>query len=506
MLAAPDNGDEDRYSNRIGADHRGLPHDARGEVDPAAWNALTKALASRSSADFEAIPLGGTRRLVGPLTTLASNLLGLQPRQFAAPPAPALASAARAAEAVEITWQALLRDVPFAEYRNDTRHSGLLTAVDELNRLHEFYGPRSGGQVTPESLFRGSVLYRDLADSSGKGGRWAVPPGTLDGPYVSQFFYRDIPFGAQSLAARIRTYAPTNEFLTNPTEWLHVQNGHAPRGRIAHDPLPRFVATGRDLGSYAHGAQGFRSAATQLLFTPASAGGLYPAAQPPLALNDPYRRLTRLAASSGAFSGPYAQSLVELGTSLGIRVAYHHKWWTARVLRPEAFAGLVQQRLANQAADYPIHEAYLGSRALERSRATHGSFLLGQLYPEGAPLHGSYPGGAAIAAAVTATLLKAFIDEAREWPDPVQPDPQDPTRLVTWKGPKLTLGGELNKFALNYASGRSWAGIHWRSDAAAAFALGEEVAIALLREQQESFAEPFEGFALTRFDGTQVTL
>ncbi len=47
---------------------------------------------------------------------------------------------------------------------------------------------------------------------------------------------------------------------------------------------------------------------------------------------------------------------------------------------------------------------------------------------------------------------------------------------------------------------------HWRSDAAAAFALGEDVAIALLREQQESFAEPFEGFALTRFDGTRVTL
>lgn len=66
--------------------------------------------------------------------------------------------------------------------------------------------------------------------------------------------------------------------------------------------------------------------------------------------------------------------------------------------------------------------------------------------------------------------------------------------------------GELNKFALNYASGRSWVGIHRRSDAAAAFALGEEMATALLEEQQESFAEPFEGFASTRFDGTRVTL
>jgi hypothetical protein len=62
----------------------------------------------------------------------------------------------------------------------------------------------------------------------------------------------------------------------------------------------------------------------------------------------------------------------------------------------------------------------------------------------------------------------------------VQPDPLDPTRLVPYSGPPLTVGGELNKLAVNFGFGRNWAGIHWRSDAAASMALGEEVAIGLL--------------------------
>jgi hypothetical protein len=39
----------------------------------------------------------------------------------------------------------------------------------------------------------------------------------------------------------------------------------------------------------------------------------------------------------------------------------------------------------------------------------------------------------------------------------------------------LTVGGEINKFALNYTFGRSLAGIHWCSDIAAGLALGEEL-------------------------------
>lgn len=50
------------------------------------------------------------------------------------------------------------------------------------------------------------------------------------------------------------------------------------------------------------------------------------------------------------------------------------------------------------------------------------------------------------------------------------------------------------------------AGIHWRTDAAASLALGEQVAISLLRDERRTFREPFEGFTFTRFDGTRITV
>ena len=103
-------------------------------------------------------------------------------------------------------------------------------------------------------------------------------------------------------------------------------------------------------------------------------------------------------------------------------------------------------------------------------------------------------------------MLKAFFDESRVIADPVQPDPSDPTRLVPYSGPPLTVGGELNKLAMNFAMGRNWTGIHWWSDAAASMAIGEEVAIALLRDERMTVREPFEGFSLTRFDGRRVTV
>jgi hypothetical protein len=68
------------------------------------------------------------------------------------------------------------------------------------------------------------------------------------------------------------------------------------------------------------------------------------------------------------------------------------------------------------------------------------------------------------------------------------------------------VGGELNKLALNYGAGRDWAGIHWRSDLAAAMALGEAVAIGLLRDERAALREAFDGFSFTRFDGTRVTV
>ena len=102
-------------------------------------------------------------------------------------------------------------------------------------------------------------------------------------------------------------------------------------------------------------------------------------------------------------------------------------------------------------------------------------------------------------------MLKAFFDEAYLVPNPVVPTP-DGLALRFYDGPPLAIGGELDKLAWNIIMGRNFAGIHWRSDAAAGLELGERVAIAVLREMKLTGNELFAGFNLRRFDGRRVTV
>ena len=507
ILPHPTNGDESRYANRIGSDTRGLPHDQRGEVDAAAYDAALKAYRSGDPADFEAIPLGGKRKQLNPIGTLAVSLSGLNATQFAIPPAPRLDSATRAGEAVEVYWKSLLRDVPLSEFHSETGNKDVLAAVEEINKLSSFNGPRAGERVTPETLFRGTALYLDRSDPTGRTGRYVTPPGTLVGPYVSQFLLKDAPYGSQYIPARIRTASKDSEFLTTYDEWLTVQNGGVSGRSTKFDPQARFIATGRDLAEYSHSNSATFWVAALLLGIPADPNDAsYGGFGTPLARSNPYLKSGTQTGASATFALPYIQGLLPRTLSLAIRVAYWHKFFVHRGLRPEAYGGLIHHRVANKVDEYPLHGEVLNSQALARSFSKNGTYLLSQVFPEGAPIHSSYPGGAAQAAAATVTILKAFFDEDAVIANPVQPDPNDPTRTVPYSGAPLTVGGELNKLAWNYGVGRDWAGIHWRSDFSAALPLGEDVAISILGDERLTYREPFNGFSFTRFDGTKVAV
>jgi hypothetical protein len=67
------------------------------------------------------------------------------------------------------------------------------------------------------------------------------------------------------------------------------------------------------------------------------------------------------------------------------------------------------------------------------------------------------------------------------------------------------VGGELNKVAANIASGRNFAGIHWRTDFTEGVKLGEAIALGILQEQAATYAEQAH-FSLTKFDGTTITV
>ena len=63
------------------------------------------------------------------------------------------------------------------------------------------------------------------------------------------------------------------------------------------------------------------------------------------------------------------------------------------------------------------------------------------------------------------------------------------------------------KPALKIGQARNFAGIHWRSDAEWGMRLGEAVALSVLRDQNNNYVgENFEGFIITKFDGTTVTV
>jgi hypothetical protein len=490
----PTNGDEERYSNKIGSDSRGLPHNRLGEVNLEAYNSLTKALRTQNPNDYENIILGGSRKLVNPQGPLAISLEGINAAQIAVPAPPALASAERAAEAVELYWQALLRDVPLSKFQDNTDNPKVLAAVEDLNKLSAFRGAKQNGRVTPQTLFRGSVNYVNLY-AAGTTTKYVIPPGVLDGPYISQFLLQTIPWGTQSVSPLIRTALPGNDFLLDFQEWLTIQNGGSSGKSITYDPKNRYIVTVRDLGEYAHiGGPTYLGASLILnsIGTPLNPG-------------NPYVRSKTQIGSNATFALGYLQALLNLGSSRVIRASYWQKYYVHRILRPEAYGGLVYNNIVNK-TQYPINSEVLNSKALAQTFSTFGTYLLPQAYPEAAPTHSSYTGGAAATAGVNVTLLKAFFDENFVIPNPVVPDPNDPTKVISYSGPPLTVGGELNKLATNYAIGRGHGGIHWRSDGSAALALGEEVAISLLRDERLGYNEIFNGFTFTKFDGSKVTV
>jgi hypothetical protein len=158
------------YANRIGSYTKALPHNSFGEVTPAAYSALIKALSTGDPADFENVPLGGVVKQADPQAAFAFGLEGADSHCLGVIAAPSFSSAEAAAEMVELYWQALSRDVPFANFYNDP----LINAASlELSTLSDFRGPCTGGQVTIETLFRGNT------------------PGDLTGPYISQFLWKD---------------------------------------------------------------------------------------------------------------------------------------------------------------------------------------------------------------------------------------------------------------------------------------------------------------------------
>jgi PAP2 superfamily len=471
---SPTNGDEAAYPTPIASFTKGLPHNALGEGDRTAYAALRAALTSGQATAFEALPLGGQVPLVNPQAAYAFALEGLDPHHVVVPAPPAFWSAEMAAEMVELYWQALTRDVPFAAYET---HPLIQEATADLSRCSAFRGPRANGRVTPATLFRGPT------------------PGDLTGPYLSQFLWLDVPSGMMTLVQRGRVPIAGDDYMTAYPDWLAIQRGMPPARPNVLDATPRYLRHGRDLSTYVHKDftyQAFLNAGLILL-----------AMRAPFQATNPYRH-SRTQSGFVTFGAPHVLDLVGRVANAALKATWCQKWLMHRRLRPEEFAGRVHQTLTG-AVRYPIHTDVLNAVAPSTLFHTTGTYLLPMAYPEGCPLHPAYPAGHAAIAGACATVLKAFFQTSFVISNPVEAS-ADGLALLPYRGPDLTVGGELNKLASNIALGRDTAGVHWRSDGIEGIKLGEAVAIGILRDMRATYHEDFQGFSLTTFDGTTLTI
>jgi membrane-associated phospholipid phosphatase len=491
---AVDNGDEARYSNRIGNYSKGLPHNDLGEADPYAYDLFTQAMHSGTQTALDQIPMGNpdpsTRlKLVNPCSGIAFDLQGADSHHMAMPPAPALASAQAGGEMVEAYWQALARDVPFSRYDS---HATTQAAAADLSKLSDFRGPKVNGQVTTGTLFRGFTA------------------GDLVGPYVSQFLLKPVPFGVQWVEQRIRTMLPGFDFLTQYSDWLSVQDGVAPASPTGYDPVRRYIRSGRDLAQWVHMDvlyQAYFNAMLIMLTPPdptddVTGGGM----GVPLNPGNPYVNSTNQV-GFGTFGQPaIAAAVAEIATR-ALKAVWYQKWFIHRRLRPEEYGGLVHNYLT-KGQKYPIHGDVVNSAAIAQVQKQTGGFLLPMAFPEGCPVHPSYGAGHATVAGACVTILKAFFNESYVLPNPVVAS-DDGSTLAPYTGAdagQLTVGGELNKLAANVAVGRNIAGVHWRSDYVESLKLGEAVAISVLKDQKLTYGETFDGFTFTKLDGTKITV
>lgn len=483
-LQHPDNNDEGLYPNKLGSYSKGLPHNDDGTVVASAYAALLQAIDSGRPADFDAIPLGGSVGLTNPQAGLAFDLEGPDSHALAQPPAPAFASRAQAAEVSENYWMALLRDVPYSQYSGNAIANA--AAADLTLYGNDFNAPKNGGAVTTSTLFRG------------------LTPGDLLGPYLSQFFYQDCNFGANKIEQKITTTVPGINYMTDFNTWLAVQRGVGQPPDV-FDPVQRYMRNGRDIGQWVHIDVLFQ-AYFQAFLILAVAGA-------PFDDGNPYNN-NPSQIGFGTFGGPHIATLLCEVSTRALKAVWFQKWFVHRRLRPEVQAERVHRTLFD-GANYPVHPEILNSFS-DNNRLKGfmpaGNALLPMAFPEGSPTHPAYGAGHATVAGACVTILKAWFNEATRLVDigldPVQPT-DDGLSLVPYVGADasdLTVGGELNKIAANVALGRNTAGVHWRSDANESLKLGEQIAIGILRDQRACYNEVFNGFSLTKFDGTTVTV
>ena len=512
------------------------------------------------------ITAGNTRRLtsiaidpssqmkwIDPITKYAVSLTCPFPYTLPFTPFPEVGSREGFCDLFEVYFMSWLRDLPFYEYTNPSNFlaSYVTKVLNYLNQMmpnnNNFSHPLP---ATAANLFRGKTK------------------GDLLGPYVSQFlihkprfnyhtaftaslpqFKAAIPADNEVLEHYMYNNAPltaTNldtsgsnlgrsDFGMTEAEFINIQNGFIKGGvtlPAGYKPFTvnRCVMTGRDLATIVHAdyPSELLTRAVEILLTNGA----------PLSKNNPYVKKI-LGSGYGSFvqfSGVEVHNLMGEVTRESLKAVWYFKYHNMR-MRPEEFAGKIHFQKKNSTNVIPnLSQDYITNilndhKAFNEIQGVTNSYLLGLIYPEGAPIHPSYPAGHAIIAAACVSVMKALFDEDylfknlrngtmkiyEAYNDDYIKTIGSTKRICLSTTPSLlreitsgveyvTIGNELDKLATNIASGRNFAGIHYRSDSEQSFDLGEKVAANFLRTKLREFGNKDITLSFTNRNGDKVQI
>src|SRR5208337_5030275 len=332
--------------------------------------------------------------------------------------------------------------------------------------------------VTPQNLFRGQIVPGD---------------GPVQGPYLSQFLIQPTFFGALPFPAQYQRFLSISQggadFMTDPTEYQHVQNGGVPNFNLSYDSIYRYLRMGRDMAAYTHVDVLYQAYFVAFLVLAGIGAPLNP--------GNPYIG-SRTEHGFGTLGGPDAAGTIPEMATRALKASWFHKWVVNLRMRPEEYGALVQANLTHthpfpQAAG-ALNSDVLNSAVLPIIYSQYGSYLLPQAFPEGAPSHPCYPAGHGSVGGACITAIKFFFDGSqriRSLLQAVGSDVYVPSgdglSLVPYTGAdrdSLTINGELAKLGFNITFGHGiHAGIHFRSSSLTSLQLGEQVGLSVLQDR-----------------------
>jgi len=326
------------------------------------------------------------------------------------------------------------------------------------------------GRVTPYNIFRG-VMDSDL-----------------QGPYISQFLYRDLRMGGFMTQQKYTTKMEHSDYMKTWDTAVKAQSGNILESPIPPRTTPRYLITGRDLSDYCCLDEPYQSAYNACVI-------LMDLKVP---MNIPSNPVEAYFVNLGRAD---IQSILTIAGRSALLAAWYIKW-NSLFLRPEALGIEVERVYRTSTNTYGISPELLRNPVIEAVRAQNGNALLSQAYLEGAPLHPATPSGHAAIAGACVTVLKFFFNVKHEFE--VYEPTYDGSELIK-NGQWTTVGDELNKLASNMGIGRNWAGIHYRMDAIRGMKLGERVAISCLQDLIYRYPQKL-AISFPRFNGKIITI